>query len=101
MPMLNGAVVHVGGRDETRTQRFRKLIQKYRYSVLDFRFGRRWERPYGNLGPATTDQLVAVLGYEFVQHGRHKYVIETYIELFRKGQGFLSNLRQRRPSRDA
>jgi hypothetical protein len=49
-------------------KRGHQLIQEQRHPVVDFRFGGRWNRPRGNLRPATQDDLFAVDGYELVEH---------------------------------
>ena len=102
MPVLNRAVGDVGIRPETRAQRSHELLQEHGHAVIDLRLGRRRNRPRRDFGPATTDELVAVCGNEFVQHRRHKHARIHVAKLFRKRQvPCLSNLRQRQARSEA
>jgi hypothetical protein len=49
-------------------KRGHELLEEQRHPVVDFRLGGRWNRPCGNLRPATQNDLFAVDGDELVEH---------------------------------
>ena len=69
VPVLDRARADLGARGQAEAQRVRQLIQEHRHAVIDLRLGWRWNRPRGHLRPAPPDDLVAVDGDEFVEHG--------------------------------
>ena len=54
--------------DFAEAERIPQLIQEHGDAVVDFRFGGRWNRPCGYLGPAPADDLILIDSNEFVEH---------------------------------
>src|SRR5687768_11280058 len=68
MPVLDRALANLGARVEAEAQRVDQLIQEHGHTVIDLRFGGRWNRPRGDPRSAPPDELFAVYGNEFMEH---------------------------------
>src|SRR4029453_8542885 len=68
MPVLDRAPANLGAWRYAEAQCVHELIQEHGHPVIDLRFGGRWNRPAGDLRPATQDDLFAVDGNEFMEH---------------------------------
>ena len=70
VPVLDRAPADLRARRQAEAQRVHQLIQEHRDAVIDLRLGGRRNRPRRHLRPAAPDDLVAVDGDEFMEHGR-------------------------------
>src|SRR5689334_16237946 len=73
LAMFDRALADVGICRLSEAQGVAQLIQENWNAVAEPHRRRRGNQPRGHLGSTSSDDLVAMMGYEFVQHGGHVF----------------------------
>jgi hypothetical protein len=79
--MLDRAPPDLRARDFAEAERIPQLIQEHGDTVVDLRFGGRWNRSRSHLGPAPPDDLIPIESNEFVKHKHARFAPIVLLQL--------------------